>query len=121
MLKHYPKLKKYISLFPPEARKGDAVSDTSPPETQTTKAEREEIRTLIRDRMENGRLPLEPEITLGLHRLNEPTRLGSRPRDHDKSVSETKLVKRKGTIGNVVEEDEFFGEDDDSEDGVVPP
>lgn len=102
--KHYPKLKKYISLFPPEVRNGDAVSQSK---AQNTNAEREEIRIWIRDRMENGELPSEPELTLSSHRVNELTQPASWPRDEG-----TKSFEQKGTAESGIEEDEFFGEDE---------
>ncbi|KAL0565532.1 18S rRNA maturation protein [Marasmius crinis-equi] len=55
---HYPKTKKYISLFPPEARHDPQKSE---PTTASTDAEREEVRRWIREQMEKGDLPAEPE------------------------------------------------------------
>ena len=57
--------------------------------------------------MEKGELPSEPELALGSHRMNEPTRTGSWPRD-ESAKSYAKEIE--------IEEDEFFGEDNDSED-----
>lgn len=60
--------------------------------------------------MEKGELPSEPELALGSHRSEEPTRPGSWPRD------ESVLGAKSYTKENEIEEDEFFGEDNDSED-----
>lgn len=60
---HYPKTRKYISLFPPSAR-GTSDSLVDEAEQAKTDTEREELRTDIRHRMEEGKLPGEPEKTL---------------------------------------------------------
>ncbi|KAJ7072903.1 hypothetical protein C8F01DRAFT_1105649 [Mycena amicta] len=54
---HYPKMKKYISLFPPELRKGET------PEPSVD-AGREEVRKWVRTQMDAGELPAEPELHL---------------------------------------------------------
>ncbi|KAJ7935379.1 hypothetical protein B0H13DRAFT_1590760 [Mycena leptocephala] len=54
---HYPKTKKYISLFPPELRKGETQEPSVDPG-------REEVRTWIRSQMESGELSAEPEMHL---------------------------------------------------------
>ncbi|KAF7289210.1 hypothetical protein MIND_01382200 [Mycena indigotica] len=54
---HYPKTKKYISLFPPELRKGES----SEPSVDTG---REQVREWVRQRMETGEMAAEPELNL---------------------------------------------------------
>ena len=65
-LQHYPKSKKYISLFPPQVR-GAATSSADATEEDTageTAKEREEVRQWVRTQMEEGGLPAEPEVEL---------------------------------------------------------
>jgi hypothetical protein len=59
--------------------------------------------------MERGELASEPELTSGLHRENKQTR----PRSLSKDESGVES-KRKGRVEKV-EEDEFFGDDNDAE------
>ncbi|KJA28793.1 hypothetical protein HYPSUDRAFT_108359, partial [Hypholoma sublateritium FD-334 SS-4] len=59
---HYPKAKKYISLFPPEVRKGEEPSAASLAEATKTNADRDEVKKWIREQMESGDLPSEPEV-----------------------------------------------------------
>lgn len=54
---HYPKLRKYVSLFPPETEGESERSETD--------AVREEVRRQIRDRMEKGEISVEAEAGLG--------------------------------------------------------
>ncbi|KAI8971029.1 hypothetical protein BD414DRAFT_229574 [Trametes punicea] len=65
---HYPKTKKYISLFPPEVRqaKGQSAAEATreAKEKSETDRQREEIRTWIRERMNSGELSWEPEVEL---------------------------------------------------------
>lgn len=56
---HYPKTKKYISLFPPEGAK--IASGTS---SSDTDKQREELRQLVRTAMERGEMDAEPEMTM---------------------------------------------------------
>lgn len=71
--------------------------------------ERENTRIWIRECMERGELPSEPEVTLDLGRQNEPL---LRSRSKDGTDSGSKSFKRKG----IAEEDEFFVEDNAEED-----
>ncbi|KAG1758709.1 hypothetical protein EDD22DRAFT_909362 [Suillus occidentalis] len=56
---HYPKTKKYISLFPPERRQIDSVSTTSDDNDQ-----RIAVRALIQDQMRHGKISKQPENEL---------------------------------------------------------
>ncbi|KAI0048586.1 hypothetical protein FA95DRAFT_1571765 [Auriscalpium vulgare] len=64
---NYPKLEKYISLFPPDIRKGDDghVDPVQPPSSaqglSATDAKREEVREWVRTRMMRGELSARPE------------------------------------------------------------
>jgi hypothetical protein len=60
---HYPKTRKYISLFPPSAR-GVEEELADDVEQAKTNVEREALRAEIRRRMEAGELSAEPELEL---------------------------------------------------------
>ena len=109
-IQHYPKTKKYISLFPPEVRKGEKISASSQADTEKTNKDREELREWIREQMEKGNLSAEPERELDA--------TPGEPRAQNYSQ---KRITAPPTAGEKiqtadVEEDEFFGEDDE-EDG----
>lgn len=110
-MKHYPKLKKYLSLFPSEVRKDGGVPAQLQAEVQKAGAEREEIRTWIREEMERGELPAEPENTVRAQEGNDRTRTPKWP-----SKGESSKVKSGGSKATSTkdqeQEDEFFGEDD---------
>ncbi|KAJ7125398.1 hypothetical protein C8R44DRAFT_783013 [Mycena epipterygia] len=98
---HYPKTKKYISLFPPELRKGETQEPSSD-------AGRDEVRTWIRSQMEGGELSAEPE-------LHMDSRGSGGGADWD---GEKKNQKKSGAAElemDVDPEDAFFGEDDEDE------
>ncbi|TFK65583.1 hypothetical protein BDN72DRAFT_824422 [Pluteus cervinus] len=102
---HYPRLKKYVSLFPPEVREGEGeASPSQSVDTSSTDAQRQEVREWIRGRMEKGELPENPE---------EAGR-GSSSNDGE-DVWEEKDPKDEKTeeVGEAEDEDAFFGEDDD--------
>ncbi|KAJ3912276.1 hypothetical protein F5877DRAFT_27475, partial [Lentinula edodes] len=56
---HYPKTKKYISLFPPDVR-NNLVQKSDSPSIETDQ-ERDEVKKWIRDQMAAGILPTAPE------------------------------------------------------------
>ncbi|KAJ7188993.1 hypothetical protein C8R46DRAFT_878339 [Mycena filopes] len=100
---HYPKTKKYISLFPPELRKGE----TQEPSLDTG---REEVRVWIQSQMDAGEISAEPELHLD-------SRGGG---GGDWGGDETKKKKKGGgEETQPAEEDEpedaFFGDDDEDE------
>ncbi|KAG9221312.1 hypothetical protein CCMSSC00406_0009423 [Pleurotus cornucopiae] len=103
---HYPKTKKYVSLFPPEVRQGEAAI----PSSASAEAAREELRSWIRDCMSNGEIPPDPEMSLeekGTPRHKQPS---AKPTKTDPAV---KSQRREPTPEEV---DPFFGEDGDEED-----
>ncbi|KAI6007770.1 hypothetical protein F5J12DRAFT_905595 [Pisolithus orientalis] len=101
---HYPPIKKYISLFPPEVRKPNASLTTV---TFEDDDERSRIRKLIRSQMERGELSLEPEN----EQDNSVTSTRSRLRHERDDVNVASHAK-------TVSGDEFFGDDDnDGEQG----
>ncbi|KAJ2918055.1 hypothetical protein MD484_g2394, partial [Candolleomyces efflorescens] len=102
---HFPKTKKYISLFPPEVRDGTA----SVPLADKTSSEREEVQKWVRDCMAKGELPAEPELHLDAD--------DKKPKASQKFPSQTQKPKAKTAHPKAVDdinEDEFFGNDDDS-------
>lgn len=112
---HYPPIKKYISLFPPEVRKPNASLTTV---TFEDDDERSRIRKLICSQMERGELSLEPEneqdnsVTGTRSRLRHE-RDGVNVASHGEGSSQ-KVPKRSEDVSG----DEFFGDDDnDGEQG----
>ncbi|KAJ7496600.1 hypothetical protein FB451DRAFT_1335114 [Mycena latifolia] len=100
---HYPKTKKYVSLFPPELRKGETQEPAS-------NAGREEVRAWVRAQMASGDLSAEPELHLD-------SRGGGGAVDWS-GDGEKKKKKQKGATEpemDVDPEDAFFGEDDEEE------
>ncbi|PBK88521.1 hypothetical protein ARMGADRAFT_937084 [Armillaria gallica] len=102
---HYPKTKKYISLFPPEIRHPETQSNST--DSSETNAQRQQIKDQIRQQMLNGELPLEPELhlstdtdTLTKKRVAKPSKLTS-------SVP----------VADAEQDDDFFGDDDDDDEG----
>lgn len=105
---HYPKTRKYISLFPPERRQIDTVSTTSDDNDQ-----RISVRALIQDQMQRGEISRQPENEL---------ESGSRPvmhtPDHSHRSGEgshRKDNQTKSAAHRITEGDDFFGEDGDTE------
>ncbi|KIJ66068.1 hypothetical protein HYDPIDRAFT_187107 [Hydnomerulius pinastri MD-312] len=106
---HYPKTKKYVSLFPPEVRQSDAPS-TPAAAISDDNDERSKVRAMIRERMERGELGTEPENDLGKS-------------EHDSAPSRSNMkgtatVPPKKSLKQIddVAGDDFFGNDDDDED-----
>ncbi|KAJ7645936.1 hypothetical protein DFH06DRAFT_1210751 [Mycena polygramma] len=99
---HYPKTKKYISLFPPELRSGEA-------QEPSVDAGREEVRAWIRSQMENEELSAEPELHLDSRGSGGTADWGG----------EKKETKPDGPAEPGMDDspdDAFFGEDDEDED-----
>ncbi|KAG0700202.1 hypothetical protein DFH29DRAFT_983162 [Suillus ampliporus] len=100
---HYPRTKKYISLFPPERRHVDPISTTSDDNDQ-----RITVRALIRDRMQRGEISKHPENELeGGSRpvIYTPDRSG-RNKESRRKDDHTSLAAHR-----VAEGDDFFGDD----------
>ncbi|KAJ7578622.1 hypothetical protein C8J56DRAFT_352912 [Mycena floridula] len=96
---HYPKLKKYISLFPPG-------EESQPPDSKTD-AERQEVRQGIMEQMKAGHLSSEPE----LHIEDRPRNSQPKPKD---TIS--KAGKKARPKEDKTQDDTFFGDDDEEED-----
>ncbi|KIK34839.1 hypothetical protein CY34DRAFT_97214 [Suillus luteus UH-Slu-Lm8-n1] len=102
---HYPKTKKYISLFPPERRQIDSVSTNSDDNDQ-----RIAVRALIQDQMRCGEISKQPENEL---------ESGSRPVVYNSHRSEEGSRRKDGPTSlaahRTTEGDDFFGEDGETE------
>ncbi|KAF7350897.1 hypothetical protein MSAN_01651800 [Mycena sanguinolenta] len=97
---HYPKTKKYISLFPPELRHGET-------QELAVDAGREEVRAWVRTQMEKGELSAEPELHLDARGNSGATDWGS----------EKKKPKNQPDPEADVDSDDEFFEDDDEDQG----
>ncbi|KAJ3864745.1 hypothetical protein EV359DRAFT_40370 [Lentinula novae-zelandiae] len=99
---HYPKTKKYISLFPPDVR-NNLVQTSDSPSIETDR-ERDEVKKWIRDQMAAGILPTAPEDT---QRNAKQTYWGEK--------FQTKF-KAKEVLGEMDDgKDDFFEEDEGEE------
>ncbi|KAJ7647886.1 hypothetical protein FB45DRAFT_894681 [Roridomyces roridus] len=111
---HYPKTKKYISLFPPELRNGEA-------EEPVSDAGRDEVRAWVVSQMESGDLSAEPEL-----HMDEPkdgsgagaVSWGDRQQQKQKKKKKNQNEEPHDVEepGEPEQEDAFFGDDDDDED-----
>ncbi|TRM68917.1 hypothetical protein BD626DRAFT_543852 [Schizophyllum amplum] len=120
---HYPKLQKYISLYPSQkSDDAEAEADAQPPlDSSETDAARAEIRDSIREQMKQQILPNEPE----LHLDSRPRASGANSgAPKSKQTTQAKTLKSKSTAQKpstarpafqTAEEDDFFGNDDDEE------
>ncbi|KAF5375530.1 hypothetical protein D9615_009197 [Tricholomella constricta] len=108
---HYPKTKKYISLFPPEIREETTSSEKSIPKVNP---DSEEVRSWIRKRMETGEISLEPELHLHSRGHDEKPSGGA---DWSGSGSK-KVVASASKDAHKPEEpqDAFFGDDAEEDD-----
>ncbi len=117
---HYPKTKKYISLFPPEVRQGgkdaEQVAREEKEKTETDR-QREEVRKWVTEQMEAGALSGEPEVEL---RKAE----GKRAAATVQSSFGQAGLKGKGAklgqaapSGDAVADDDFFGIDEEAGSG----
>ncbi|KAG1726876.1 uncharacterized protein EDB91DRAFT_1165436 [Suillus paluster] len=103
---HYPKTKKYISLFPPERRHIDSISTTSDDNDQ-----RMTIRALIQDRMQRSEISKQPE-----NELEAGSRTAVDNPDHSRRNEGIESSRRKddhtsSAAHHIAEGDDFFGED----------
>ncbi|KAF9450113.1 hypothetical protein P691DRAFT_726683 [Macrolepiota fuliginosa MF-IS2] len=113
---HYPKLKKYISLFPPEVRQDESGSGIAEEDAAKTAQAREEVRGWVRSCMEEGKFPKEPE----LHPSSD-TKHHSKYNRWEGGVTSKKPTELKSKSrpaleehDDAIEQDEFFGDDDES-------
>lgn len=127
-MQHYPKLKKYISLFPPELRsEPHAHPDPYPhtyfrseePATESntekdTDAQREEVRAWVRERMADEQMSAEPEVELHT-RENKPQDTPSREQQSVARFGPTK--DSVPAMPQILKGDGFFEGGDGSEDG----
>jgi hypothetical protein len=108
--KHYPKSQKYISLFPPEIRKGTTAP--SPAEAATTAKAREEIRSSIRLCMGKGELSVEPELHMDSR--NDARQVIMEASNGAGRKQKNGLKNSPHPVGDLVEDDAFFEDDNES-------
>jgi hypothetical protein len=99
---HFPKTKKYISLFPPEVREGKEAPDNK---------ERDDVRAWIREKMDKGEIPAEPDLVGGSTQgegVSSPRSWKTREADQGKGAAAGEHVGGAGRKSD----DDFFGEDD---------
>ncbi|TFK44979.1 hypothetical protein BDQ12DRAFT_673900 [Crucibulum laeve] len=110
---HYPKTKKYISLFPPELRNGETATEESQSDKAKTDTEREEVRNWIRGCMEKGELPPEPEMHLesGIVQSKKVSR--SKTWESSQLTGNKVLKATPQEDEDDVGQDDFFGDDDE--------
>ncbi|KAK0459259.1 uncharacterized protein EV420DRAFT_1642238 [Desarmillaria tabescens] len=101
---HYPKTKKYISLFPPEIRHPETQSNST--DSSETDAQRQQIKDQIRQQMLGGELPLEPEL-----HLSTDTSILTKKR-----VSKPSKFTSSAPVADAEQDDDFFGDDDEDDD-----
>ncbi|EPQ55407.1 hypothetical protein GLOTRDRAFT_116299 [Gloeophyllum trabeum ATCC 11539] len=105
---HYPRLEKYISLFPPEVRLGEVPPPEQAKEKAKTDKRRAELRARIRREMEAGELGGEPELEKG----------GRARSDHERSRGEgRKGGEKRGRAEKKGMEDDFFAGDEETDGG----
>ncbi|PPQ64544.1 hypothetical protein CVT24_008446 [Panaeolus cyanescens] len=102
---HYPQAKKYISLFPPEVRKGETIAAPTP-DAEKTAREREEVRKWIREQMDQGNIPAKPELHQSSQRNNSQNKAWLQP-------GATNTAHQKAQEAE--EKDAFFGDDDEED------
>ncbi|KAL4079323.1 hypothetical protein J3A83DRAFT_1076389 [Scleroderma citrinum] len=104
---HYPKTKKYISLFPPEVRNSNVLPAAIKIKDDD---ERSKIRALICSKMQCGELSMEPELDL---ERPEWERSGVQRKGIDVTDGGEGSSKQDPKPIEDASEDEFFGDDDD--------
>jgi len=104
---HYPKTKKYISLFPPEVRQAISAGASEKEANKTDKG-REEVRAWVRTCMDEGKLSSEPEVE-----LESGARAKTSQFPADAHSAATIAAQPADATGDI-EQDDFF--DNDSED-----
>ncbi|KAL1741748.1 hypothetical protein HDZ31DRAFT_44750 [Schizophyllum fasciatum] len=111
---HYPKLKKYVSLYPPQ-KSNDADSQL-PVDTSETDTARAVLRDAIRQQMLAGQLPAEPEVDIDSRpRVTEKRDASKSATSRSRSTKE-KTSKAQPSFQTAAE-DEFFDNDSEGEDG----
>ncbi|KAJ3852004.1 hypothetical protein EV368DRAFT_74292 [Lentinula lateritia] len=104
-INHYPKTKKYISLFPSDVR-NDLIPMSESPSVETDQA-RNELKKWIRDQMAAGILPTAPEDTQRSQRNTKQTNW---------DVTFQGKSKEKEVVGEMDNrKDDFFEEDEGEE------
>ncbi|KAF9222465.1 hypothetical protein BS17DRAFT_709061 [Gyrodon lividus] len=103
---HYPKTRKYVSLFPPEVRRSGAP----PAPASDDNDERLKVREMIREQMGRGELSTSPENELGIPGQDDARSKFSRKAA--KAAPSKKPSKQTDSVAG----DDFFGNDEDEDD-----
>jgi hypothetical protein len=121
LTQHYPKTKKYLSLFPPDARQKSSESNPTLSKANAAQTDvlRDEVRQWIRERMKKGELHLEPELHLdakerGGNKVTEMELDVTRDPETVKVLKRKEVNSSKSNIragGAGVQADAFFGDD----------
>lgn len=110
VVQHYPKTKKYISLFPPDASASAATGSSD------TDKQREEQRQRVSTAMKKGEMDAEPEERMDKSSVHEDGVDGEEEEEMDTSSHR----KRKHAVGRgkskAVPRDAFFEASDDEDD-----
>ncbi|KAJ4471529.1 hypothetical protein J3R30DRAFT_3710073 [Lentinula aciculospora] len=104
-INHYPKTKKYISLFPPVVRNN--LQTTNSPSIEPEQ-ERDEVKRWIREQMTAGTLPAEPEDI-------QRSQYSSNQMEWDKKVKKNVKAKE-GSYEEIEDDRDDFFQDDEGED-----
>jgi hypothetical protein len=109
----YPKLEKYISLYPPEVRSGDcgAAPVHSGASSSVTDEKREKLREWVRERMREGEMSSEPE-TLEYRQSVQKGMTQQWVGSIDKSKRSVAVDEEVMARQNMDAPDDFFEEDD---------
>jgi hypothetical protein len=110
-MQHYPKTRKYLSLFPPE---GSTVASGT--EISDTDKQRDELRRWVKTAMEKSEMDTEPEVTMDKRRpqreaMEWEEESEPRPDAGKKGKEKVATSKLKG-----VPDDAFFEASDDDQD-----
>jgi len=107
-IQHYPRTKKYISLFPPESRQAqvDSVSTNSDDNDHRVK-----VRALVREQMQRGEISKQPENELEGGSRRPANFAPDHSRRNEGREPDKKVDHTSSAAHYTAERDDFFGED----------
>lgn len=113
LLKHYPKLERYISLFP-------TAEESDETHANETRLRRESLRNRIREKMDEGELSVTPELDMAQGLTSETKTKTTTRLSNGKSSSTSKKGREVGgdhgsNIRKAIEDDDFFNAGSDSD------
>jgi hypothetical protein len=120
---HYPRLEKYISLYPSDkVSESEEIKGKPKDGSSRTDQRREELKSEVREAMRNGEVSNEPELES--HESGKGTTTSSSVQDtsRSESIKGRRKSRHKLPVGDsdkrhnaILENDEFFGVDWESE------